>query len=263
MHAAAVKPITMLGLGRDSVRRFTKDDAGRLDLEGMERALRERNGAPAILIGNAGDVNTGDFDPLQQMADLAERYNAWLHVDGAFGLFARTTPKAIELAAGCERAQSLTVDAHKWMNVPYDCGISFVRDTNMLAKNFALFADYLPAPDDPRPMLSNPCAESSRRARAFTIWGTLKAYGREGIREMVERHMELTRRLAAGVEAAPELELLNADLGEAILNDGRVFAGTTRYRGMTTLRPAIVNWRTREEDVDLLLTVVRELALKR
>ena len=284
VHAAAVKPIAMLGLGRDSVRRFAKDDSGRLDLEEMERALRERNGAPAILVGNAGDVNTGDFDPIAAMADLAERYNAWLHIDGAFGLFARTTPEAIALAAGCERAQSLTVDAHKWLNVPYDCGISFVRDTDMLAKNFTLFADYLPAPDDPRPMLSNLCAESSRRARAFAIWGTLKAYGREGIREMVERHLGLTRRLAAGVEAAPELELLapaqlnivcfrltapdrspeqldqlNTDLGEAILNDGRVFVGTTRYRGMTALRPAIVNWRTREVDVDLLLTVVREL----
>jgi len=283
LHAAAVKPIAMLGLGRDSVTRFARDEAGRLDLEGLESALRERYGAPAILVANAGDVNTGDFDPIAQMADLAERYGCWLHVDGAFGLFARTTPETIELAAGCERAQSLTVDAHKWLNVPYDCGISFVRDTTMLAKNFTLFADYLPAPDDPRPMLSNLCAESSRRSRAFAIWATLKAYGRDGIREMIESHLALTRRLAAGVEAAPELELLapaqlnivcfryaapgrtpaeldqlNLDLGEAILNDGRVFAGTTRYRGMTALRPAIVNWRTREKDIDLLLQVILE-----
>ncbi len=284
VHAAAVKPMAMLGLGRDAVRRFERDDSGKLDVEALESALKELNGAPAILIGNAGDVNTGDFDPISAMADLAERYGCWLHVDGAFGLFARTSPESIALADGCERAHSLTVDAHKWMNVPYDCGISFVRDPVMLAKNFTLFADYLPAPNDPHPMLSNLCAESSRRARAFAIWGTLKAYGREGIRVMVEKHLELTRRLARGVEEAPELELLapaqlnivcfrlnapgrspeeldalNTELGEAILTDGRVFAGTTRYRGMTALRPAIVNWRTREKDVDLLLSVVREL----
>ncbi|MFT5284861.1 MAG: glutamate/tyrosine decarboxylase-like PLP-dependent enzyme [Planctomycetota bacterium] len=287
LHAAATKPLAMLGFGRNAARRFTRDAVGRLDLEALENALSERNGKPAILVGNAGDVNAGDFDPIDAMADLAERYNSWLHVDGAFGLFARTTPESAPLAAGCERAHSLTVDAHKWMNVPYDCGISFVRDKEMLAKNFTLFADYLPAPDDPHPMMSNFSPESSRRARAFAIWSTLKAYGREGIRVMIEKHLALTRRLAQGVEAAPELELLapaqlnivcfrlfdenrsademdqiNSALGEALLEDGRVFAGMTRYGGVTAMRPAIVNWRTRESDVDLLLQVVRELGAK-
>ena len=287
LHAAATKPLAMLGFGRNAAQRFTRDAVGRLDVQALEEALRDLKGKPAILAANAGEVNAGDFDPIDTMADLAERYNCWLHVDGAFGLFARTSPESLPLTTGCERAQSLTVDAHKWMNVPYDCGVSFVRDQEMLAKNFTLFADYLPAPDDPQPMISNFSPESSRRARAFAIWSTLKAYGRSGIRSMIEQHLALTRRLADAVEAAPELELLapaqlnivcfrlfdkarsadeldriNTELGQALLEDGRVFAGMTRYGGVTAMRPAIVNWRTRAADVDLLLQVVREIGAK-
>jgi glutamate/tyrosine decarboxylase-like PLP-dependent enzyme len=284
VHSTALKALAMLGIGRGAVRTFGRDDVGRLDVEALEAALSGLAGAPAILIGNAGDVNTGDFDPLDEMAELAERYGAWLHVDGAFGLFARVTPRAAALAAGVERADSVIADGHKWLNVPYDCGFTFVRDRALLAKVFSLDAAYLPPPDDPRPNFGFLGPESSRRARGLAVWATLRAYGRRGHRELVERCLELAQRIAGRVDHArdlqrladvplnivcfrfrpdgrdeAELDTLNRRLGEAVLADGRVYVGTTIYRGHVAFRPAVVNWRTTESDVDLLVDVVREL----
>jgi glutamate/tyrosine decarboxylase-like PLP-dependent enzyme len=273
VHASARKALAMLGIGRASVQV--------VDVEALDRALRELNGAPAIVIGNAGDVNTGDFDPLARLADLAAEHGAWLHVDGAFGLFARLTPRASALAEGIERAHSVIADGHKWLNVPYDCGFAFVRDPAYLRPPFQLTAAYLPSDERPSP-------EASRRARALAVWATLRAYGRAGHRAMVERHLDLAQRLSQRVDATPELERLaetklnivcfrfrpsgvdeeqldelNLALGQDVLEDGRVFFGTTRYEGKVAFRPAIVNWRTTERDVDLLLDVLLELGVRR
>jgi glutamate/tyrosine decarboxylase-like PLP-dependent enzyme len=273
VHASARKALAMLGIGRDSVQV--------VDVDGLEQALRDLGGAPAIVIGNAGDVNTGDFDPIDRLADLAKEHGAWLHVDGAFGLFARVTPRAAELGAGIERAHSAIADGHKWLNVPYDCGFAFVRDGEYLRPPFQLTAAYLPTDERPSP-------EASRRARSLAVWATLRAYGRSGYRAMVERHLELARRLSDRVDGEPELERLaetklnivcfrfrregvsedeldelNLALGQDVLDDGRVFFGTTRYRGKVAFRPAIVNWRTEERDVDLIVEVLLELGRKR
>jgi glutamate/tyrosine decarboxylase-like PLP-dependent enzyme len=281
VHSSAIKALGMLGLGRE-LRTFSRDEVGRLDPRGLEDALRQLDGAPAILIGNAGDVNSGDFDPLDELADLAQRYNAWLHVDGAFGLFARVAPQAAHLAAGIDRADSVIADGHKWLNVPYDCGFAFVREGVDLEQTFGLAGAYLPSDDKPNYGYRGP--EASRRARAFSVWATLRAYGRAGHRELVERCLALAGRLAERVEKAPDLELLaeaklnivcfrfrpegvaeddldglNTRLGEAVLADGRVYAGTTVYGGRVAFRPAIANWRTRDEDIDYFVDVVREL----
>jgi glutamate/tyrosine decarboxylase-like PLP-dependent enzyme len=286
IHPSSLKALTMLGIGRGRVQRFTRDAVGRVDLDGLESALRDLRGAPAIIVANAGEVNAGDFDPIDAMADLAERYSAWLHVDGAFGLFARVTPRTASLAAGVERADSVISDGHKWLNVPYDCGFAFVRDASALAGTFRISAAYLPPPGE-TPMFAVRGPEMSRRARGLATWATLRAYGRAGYRTMIERHLELAQRIAQQVEAAPDLELLaetklnivcfryrpaavpenelnalNARLGEAVLEDGRVYVGTTDYGGRTAFRPAIVNWRTQEDDVDLLVDVVRELGAR-
>ncbi len=273
----------MLGLGQGNVERLTRDAAGRLDLAALERRLAEHDG-PAIVIANAGEVNTGDFDPIAAMADLCEAHGAWLHVDGAFGLFARLAPESRPLTEGVERADSITCDGHKWLNVPYDCGFAFVRDAQRLPRTFNIGAPYLPSPDDPRPNPSSLTPENSRRARALAVWATLRAYGRDGYRAMVERHLALARHLAARVDAEPqferladvplnivcfrarpdgvaedELDELNRRLGEDLLRDGRVFAGTTTYEGKVAFRPAIVNWRTTESDVEALVDVLEEL----
>jgi glutamate/tyrosine decarboxylase-like PLP-dependent enzyme len=270
IHVSARKALAMLGLGRETARL--------VDLDGLERGLKE---GPAIVIGNLGEVNDGRIDDLGRMADLVERHGGWLHVDGAFGLFARLTPRTAALTAGVERADSVISDGHKWLNVPYDCGFAFVRDLELLREPFRLTAAYLPSDETPSP-------EASRRARALAVWATLAAYGRSGYRAMVERHLDLAQRLGRRVENEPELELLapvtlnivcfryrppgldeaqldelNSWLGEAVLADGRVFFGTTRYGGRVAFRPAIVNWRTTERDVDLIVDVLLELADRR
>ncbi|WP_406318439.1 pyridoxal-dependent decarboxylase [Streptosporangium sp. NBC_01639] len=288
LHPSSRKALLMLGCGRDGARIFTRDEAGRVDLDAMDREL-ERIDGPAVIVGNAGEVNTGDFDPIDDLADLAERHGAWLHVDGAFGLFAAASPRLSHLVKGVERAHSVTSDGHKWLNVPYESGFAFVRDQEIMGRTFGPWgAAYLPAEDDPHVNYNFLGPESSRRARALPVWATLRAYGRQGHREMVERHHDLALRLGRIVEEAPDLELLapvrlcvvcfryrppgvpeeelnelNRRIGEELLADGRVYAGTTTYRGMTALRPAILNWRTTEADIDLLASVVREIAARR
>ena len=288
IHSTARKALGMLGIGRESVRTFAADETGRLDRSGLERALRGLGGAPAVIVANAGEVNAGGFDPIADMARLAEEYGAWLHVDGAFGLFARVTPRAARLADGVERADSVIADGHKWLNVPYDCGFAFVRDASALPEVFSASAAYLPGEDPERPNFGFLGPESSRRARALAVWATLRAYGRRGYRDLVERNLALAQRVARAVDEASDLERLadvplnivcfryrppgvpeheldelNERLGADVLADGRVYVGTTRYRGRVAFRPAIVNWRTREQDVDLLVDVIRELGARR
>jgi len=285
VHASGVKVLSLLGVGRSSIERHTRDAVGRVDLTSMEASLQALDGAPAVLMAVAGEVNAGGFDPVEEMADLAERYGAWLHVDGAFGLFAAVSDRTAHLVRGVERADSVAVDGHKWLNVPYDSGYAFVRDRDVLAKAFAYTARYLADPADPRPVLGGLGPESSRRARALTVWTTLRAYGRVGYRRMFERHLDLAGEMVALVDAAPELERLadpllsvvclrfnpggrseaelnelNDRLGGLILEDGRVTAGTTEYGGQIALRPTVVNWRTRSEDIVEFVNVVRELA---
>jgi glutamate/tyrosine decarboxylase-like PLP-dependent enzyme len=284
VHPSSRKALQLLGLGRDTVEVFARDASGAIDLPAMRQRLASIDG-PAVIIGNAGEVNAGDFDPIAELADLAESHGAWLHVDGAFGLFAGLSPRTSDLVRGVERADSVASDGHKWLNVPYESGFAFVRTPEILGRAFGGWnAPYLPAPDETRISYNNLGPESSRRARALPIWATLQAYGRQGARAMVERHLDLALHLGGLVDQSPDMELLapvqlcvvcfryrpagmaedkvdelNRRLGDALLEDGRVFAGTTRYRGMTALRPAIVNWRTTEADIDLFFSVVQEL----
>lgn len=287
LHPSDTKALAMLGLGRGTARVLARDAAGRLDLEALERELRALHGTPSVLIGSAGEVNAGDFDPLDAMADLAEEHGAWLHVDGAFGLFAAVSPRTAHLVEGASRASSVIADGHKWLNVPYDCGFAFVRDPALLRPAFALGAAYLPGVDDPRPTFMSMGPESSRRARTLAVWATLRAYGRSGYRAIVERHLDLAGRLASRIDESPDLERLgevplnivcfrfrppgvpeeglddlNRRLGRLVPEDGRVIFGSTVYEGRAAFRPAIVNWRSREEDVDLIVDVTRELGAR-
>lgn len=287
LHASAIKALGMLGIGRRQPQLLTRDAAGRLDVPALTAALERLRGQPAIVIATAGDVNTGDFDPLAKIADLARVHGAWMHVDGAFGLFAAASPQTRHLVEGIEGAHSVAVDGHKWLNVPYESGFAFVRDPVIHAGAFSATAAYLRSEPTDRPIFGNLSPEMSRRARSLPVWATLRAYGRNGYREMVERHLRLAQRVAGQVDEAPDLERLaevplnvvcfryrppgvsenalddlNRQLGASVLDDGRIYFGTTDYAGKVAFRPAIVNWRTTEEDVDLIVKVVRELGAR-
>lgn len=284
VHAATKKVLATQGVGRGNIRKFTADDVGRIDLAEFERALENLDGEPAMVIINAGEVNAGEFDPVAEMMSISRRHNCWVHVDGAFGMFAAVSPRTAHLVAGAEQADSITVDGHKWLNVPYDSGYSFVRDHGLMARAFRYSADYLPSEEDPFPTPGAVGPESSRRARGFATWATLKAYGREGHRRIIEHCLDIAQYFARLVEEHPKLELmaevqlnivafrynpggiddealdrLNHSLGEAVLKDGRFLVGTSKLGPRTIFRPAFSNWRTRREDVEELADVVCEL----
>jgi glutamate/tyrosine decarboxylase-like PLP-dependent enzyme len=280
VHVTSLKALAMLGIGRDQVTYYRADETGRLDLAGLERELKRLDGAPAIVIANAGEVNAGHFDPIAQMSSLAREHGAWLHVDGAFGLFARVSPRTAALAEGVELADSVIADGHKWLNVPFDCGFAFVRDSALLTAVFSAAASYLP--DEEVFAFRGP--ELSRRARSLAVWATLAAYGRSGYRAIVERCLDLAAHVVREVEAADDLELLapaplnivccryrppglpeealdelNLAIGRAVLTDGRVYVGTTSWAGTVGFRPAFVNWRLTTADADLMLETLRDL----
>jgi glutamate/tyrosine decarboxylase-like PLP-dependent enzyme len=280
VHVTSLKALAMLGIGREQVTYCQADQTGRLDLSGLERELERLGGAPAIVIANAGEVNAGHFDPIADMSRLTREHGSWLHVDGAFGLFARVSPRTAALAEGVELADSVISDGHKWLNVPHDCGFAFVRDPALLTAVFSAAASYLPEEE----VFAFRGPELSRRARSLAVWATLAAYGRNGYRALVERSLDIAAHVARQVEAADDLELLapaplnivcfryrppglpeqaldelNLAIERAVLTDGRVYVGTTRWAGTVGFRPAFVNWRTTNADADLMLETVRDL----
>lgn len=284
VHAATRKCLALQGIGRGNLQVFSRDDTGRIDLAAFESSLQSLLGAPALVIVNAGEVNAGAFDPVGEMIEIARCHNTWVHVDGAFGLFARLSRRTADLVRGVERADSVAVDGHKWLNVPYDSGYAFVRDHGLMARAFRYTADYLPGENDPRPTLGAIGPESSRRGRSFAVWATLAAYGRDGHGRIVEHCLDLAQYLAQKVRQSGNLELmadvplnivafrynpgglaeeeldgLNQRLGEAVLADGRFLVGTSRLGKRTIFRPAFSNWRSRKEDVDEFVAVIGEL----
>ncbi|MGO9080696.1 MAG: pyridoxal phosphate-dependent decarboxylase family protein [Streptosporangiaceae bacterium] len=285
LHPTTRKALGMLGLGRQSVTVLPFAASGQPDLSALDLALAElqASGGTAFVIATAGDVDTGQFDPVADMAAICARRCAWLHVDAAFGLMARVTPRAASLLSGIEGAQSVASDAHKWLNVPYDSGFVFVDSRQHLEGAFSADHAFL---GETGTDLSGRSPENSRRARGLAIWATLMAYGRSGYRAMVERYIDLARELAAMIENAPDLELLapvplnvvlfrhrpadlagrdlddwNEALGRRLAGQGRIYIGsTTRYRGVVGFRPVIMNWMTTPDDLQLLIDSVRQAA---
>jgi glutamate/tyrosine decarboxylase-like PLP-dependent enzyme len=281
IHASAVKALGTLGLGRDSVRRLPAS-GGVLDLSALDAALSEVDG-PAIVVANAGEVNSGAFDPLGAIADRCARHPAgvWLHVDAAFGLYARASPRFAHLAAGIERADSVASDAHKWLNVPYDAGFAFVRDADALRAAFTATAAYIAPPPGAGWDPDSHVPEMSRRFRALSFWCALKAFGRSGYRVVVERCCANAADFGAWVAATDGLELAapvhlnivcfravqpdldqaandaaNRALVAALQRDGRVFVSGTVWEGRAAVRAAFDNWATGPADVAILKEAV-------
>ena len=275
-HATIFVALRLLGLGGERAVRVRADDAGRMIASELEAEL-ERGEGPAIVCAQAGEVNTGCFDPFEELADVCERHGAWLHVDGAVGLWVAASPEFTHLTRGLERADSWSTDAHKWLNVPYDCGFIAVADPAALRGAMGIEAPYLTAAADARDSYQY-VPESSRRARGFGLYAALRSLGRSGVAELVERCSALARLMAAELEADSSLELLNEvvinqvlvavsgdDDGavtmtaiERIQRDGTCWLGGTTWAGRPAIRVSISNWRTSEEDIRRSAAVIRE-----
>ena len=260
VHPSVSKSLGILGLGRTRVVRVPVDGAGRMRAE-----LIPDISGPTIICAQAGNVNTGAFDPVAEICGRARRSGAWVHVDGAFGLWAAATRSHRHLAEGTNLADSWATDAHKWLNVPYDCGLAFVRDPDALRAAMAVTAEYLPTASEFRnPADTTP--ELSRRARGIEVWAALRSLGREGIAGMIERNCAQARRFAERLSGAG-LEILNevvlnqvlVSFGdaertrkviEAIQAEGTCWCGVTVWQGRTAMRISVSSWATTTDDVD-------------
>jgi len=277
-HSSILKSMSMLGLGRKAwVKIDTLPDREAIDVEKLENYLKEQT-QPVIVVANAGTVNTVDFDNLEAIGQLRKKYNFWMHVDAAFGGFAACTPKFESLVSGINSADSVTIDAHKWLNVPYDAAMQFTRHKNIQVKVFQNQAAYLGDPSlMPDAMHFTP--ENSRRFRALPSWFTLMAYGAEGYRDIVERNCDAAYALGERISQSKEFRLLapvrmnvvcfsfkeETTLDDirsflaAVRDDGRVFFTPTLYKGIPAIRAAISNWQTGINDVALGFDVLTKV----
>jgi len=275
-HPSVFKSLGMLGMGRERVVRVPVDGEGRM----LAGALPEL-GAPSIVCVQAGNVNTGSFDPVPEVCRRAHAAGAWVHVDGAFGLWAAASPRHAHLVAGVADADSWATDAHKWLNVPYDSGLAFVRDADHLAGAMSLTAAYLPQGERREPL--NFVPELSRRARGVDIWAALKSLGRSGLGELIDRNCRCAQRFADGLAGAG-YEILNDVILNQVLvsfgspeiteraitgiqEDGTCWCGPTLWQGRVAMRISVSSWATTEADVDrsleAALRIARDAAVRR
>jgi glutamate/tyrosine decarboxylase-like PLP-dependent enzyme len=278
-HSSILKSLSMLGIGRNAWTKIdTLPDREAIDTIKLEAYLKEVK-EPVVVVANAGTVNTVDFDDLQALSALKKKYGFWLHVDAAFGGFAACSEQYKHLVAGINAADSITVDAHKWLNVPYDAAMQFTRHKNIHVKVFQNQAAYLGDPAlMPDAMHFTP--ENSRRFRALPSWFTLMAYGREGYREIVERNCTGAKALGAALNSSESFKLLapvrmnvvcftfrqpGVTMEEiraflhAVRDDGQVFFTPTLYKGVPAIRAAVSNWQTGPKDIDLAFEVLRKV----
>jgi len=278
-HASILKSLSILGIGRNAMIKVeTLPDREAVDIMALEKKLKECN-APVIVVANTGTVNTVDFDDLGAIGKLKETYKFWLHVDAAFGGFAGASEKYKHLIEGINHADSITIDAHKWLNVPYDAAMQFTKHKNFQLKVFQNSAAYLGDPAK-SPDFFHYTPENSRRFRALPSWFALMAYGKEGCGEIVERNCDLAKKLGEWVSTSGKYKLLapvkmnvvcftmanphvtvdeiNSFLAK-VRDDGRVFFTPTNYKGVPAIRAAISNWQTEGKDIDMAIRVLNEL----
>ncbi|HXF98310.1 MAG TPA: aminotransferase class V-fold PLP-dependent enzyme [Gaiellaceae bacterium] len=268
-HVTVDRALRLLGLGTASIREVAADDQGRMRPEALARALAEDEG-PAIVCAQVGEVNTGSIDPLPEIVQAARAAGAWVHVDGAFGLWAAASPALRGRVAGVERADSWATDAHKWLNAPYDCGMALVAHPEPHRAAMGVQAAYLVQDPAAARDQMDWTPEFSRRARGVVVYAALRALGRRGVAELVEAAHARARALAAGVARLPGCELLNEvvlnqvlfrfaddDTTRRVLADvqasGEAWMSGTVWQGRPAIRLSVSNWRTSERDVERTL----------
>jgi glutamate/tyrosine decarboxylase-like PLP-dependent enzyme len=275
-HGTVERAVRLLGLGRAQIVYLPVDSQDRLPADALEQALQAEAAAPTIVLLQAGDINLGAYDSFEKLIPIAKRYDAWVHIDGAFGLWAGASSKYQHLVGGVEEADSWATDGHKWLNVPYDCGYAFVADAEAHCASMSYRASYLTHDADARDEMDwNP--DWSRRARGFSTYAALRQLGRNGVAALVERCCEHARALVQRMGNLPGAEILwepetnqglvrflsrkpNASQEDhdrrtdeviaAIVATGEAFFGGTTWRGRRAMRVSVCNWQTSEEDVE-------------
>ena len=268
-HTTVFAALRMLGLGSRRVELVPADDEGRMRAPELARLLPSGDG-PAIVIAQVGEVNTGAIDDMPVIARLAREHNAWCHVDGAFGLWAAASPALRGLVEGVAEADSWATDAHKWLNVPYDCGIAVVRDRTAHAAAMDSFAgaEYIPPPQHDERQQAEWVPEFSRRARGFTVYAALRELGRSGVAALVERCCDCAQVMAEALARDPRITVLNDvvlnqvlvrfacdganvtdEVVDAVQREGTCWMSGTEWEGEPAMRISVSNWRTTEDDI--------------
>jgi glutamate/tyrosine decarboxylase-like PLP-dependent enzyme len=271
-HPTLFKSLGLLGLGRNRILKVPVDSQGRMQADAMPPLS-----GPTIVCVQAGNVNTGAFDPVSEICERARETGAWVHVDGAFGLWAAAAPTTAKLATGINHADSWATDFHKWLNVPYDSGVALVRDADALRAAMAIAADYLPT-TSPFRNPSDFTPELSRRARGVEVWAALRSLGRKGVGELIERTCRHARRFAEGLRAAGYRVLNDVVLNQVLVvfedaettnrviselqADGTCWCGGTIWQGQTAMRISVSSWATNEADVERSLDAMLRFAHK-
>jgi glutamate/tyrosine decarboxylase-like PLP-dependent enzyme len=271
-HYTIFMALRLLGFGAGTPIRIPTDEQGRMRASELAKVLKDVSG-PTIVCAQAGNVNTGGFDPLNEIADIVSAHPSkpWLHVDGAFGLWAAASPNREHLVKGVERADSVASDAHKWLNVPYDCGLVFTSHPEAHRSAMSLAAAYIQATDVERdPHEFTP--EESRRGRAVPVYAALRSLGRDGIGELIERNCRLAARMASNLSRESGVRILNdvvlnqvlvrfeaagfdadqltKDVIAGVQQEGTCWLGGTTWHGMSAMRVAVSNWSTADSDID-------------
>jgi glutamate/tyrosine decarboxylase-like PLP-dependent enzyme len=264
-HVTVDRAVRLLGMGTTSIVVVPADDRGRMRAEALRETLA-RLDAPVIVCAQAGEVNTGSFDPLAEIAGIATDAGAWLHVDGAFGMWAAASPSRRLLIQGHDRADSWAFDAHKWLNAPYDCGVAVCAHPDAHRAAMRLTAAYLKATgEEQNPADLTP--EASRRARGVTVYAALRSLGRQGVADLVDRCCDRAAQFAASIAALPGCEVLNEIVLNQVLfrfgddkatrtvlaavqESGEAWMGGTVWNGRAAIRVSVSNWRTTEADIE-------------
>ncbi len=272
VHVSLLKALALLGLGRSRVIRVPVDSQGR-----MKSTALPKLDARTIVCIQAGNVNTGAFDPAEEICARAKDAAAWVHVDGAFGLWAAVSPRYAHLLDGAAAADSWAIDCHKWLNVPYDSGLAVVREPDRLRHAFALSAAYLQSGAVREPCFYTP--EASRRARGIELWAAIRSMGRDGLRDLIERNCRFAAVFAQGLRHAGFEVLNDVVLNQVLVSfgspeenqrvigevqrDGTCWCGGTQWQGHTAMRISLSSWATTDKDVELSLAAIIRIAKSR
>jgi glutamate/tyrosine decarboxylase-like PLP-dependent enzyme len=295
-HSSVTKAVELLGFGNSSIRKIPVDGHFRMDAARLAAAVAadRRDGyRPMAVVASAGTTNTGAVDPLDRIADICAEQGMWMHVDGAYGAFGVMHPELAGLYTGLSRANSITLDPHKWLSVPIECGCALVRDRALMRRTFSLIPPYLRTEEGVGvggpPSYAEYGFQQTRSFRSLKFWMTLQHMGRDGFRAMVIRHIALARLLAGIVEGSPDFELmapvtlsvvcfryvppggpwqygyldqLNRSIEAEVQTDGRVFLTATTLRGRFVLRACVLHYGTTRNDIKAVADVVRQIGLK-